>query len=123
LGNTPIVMSHTCSPITIDLNLQIHVPLDSAIPDRSATSYTTHDHDGEASHLLPMAHLTATTVLGGTVPERNTVGQVIATQIASAISTKSPQETRLVVVGLGLEKMDIGRDEYADLVGLALDII
>ena len=51
-----------------------------------------------------MPHLTATTILGASTSERDTVGQLCATQIASAIVTKHPEETRLLVVGMGLRK-------------------
>lgn len=72
-----------------------------------------------------MAHLTATTVLGGTMPERDTVGQLVATQVASAIATKDPEERRLVVVGMGLEKKKgsdevMSREAFMDLVGLVM---
>lgn len=67
-----------------------------------------------------MAHLTATTVLGGTVSERDTAGQLVATQVASAISTKDPEEKRLVVVGMGFEKKDMSREAFVDVVGLVM---
>lgn len=81
------------------------------------------DMDSSSSDLLPRADLTATTVLGGGVPERNTTGQLIASQIASAIATKSPDETRLLVVGLGLEKAETDRAGFMDLIGLVLETI
>lgn len=70
-----------------------------------------------------MSHLTATTVLGGTIPERDTIGQLCATQIASAISTKSPDEKRLVVVGMGLEKADSNRETFLSMIELVLKVI
>ena len=102
----------------------MHVPLDSATPDPSTMQFSeSHDANGENMDLLPMTHLTATTVLGGTIPERDTVGQLYATQIASAIATKDPAERRLLVVGLGLEKIDSSRDTFMDTVELVLQCL
>ena len=69
-----------------------------------------------------MPHLTPTTILGGTLPEMEVLGQVIASQIASAVATRRPEESRLVVVGLGLARVDgdlgMGRVGFYDLVEL-----
>lgn len=70
-----------------------------------------------------MAHLTATTILGGTMPERDTLCQLYATQIASTIATKNPEEKRLVVVGFGLEKAEADRRAFMDLIELAMSVI
>lgn len=70
-----------------------------------------------------MAHLTASTVLGGTVPESNIMGQLLASQIGSAILSKDKSESRLLVVGMGLAKRSVAPQEYADLVGLALEVL
>ena len=81
------------------------------------------DFDAAPLDLLPRADLTATTVLGGTLPERNTVGQLVATQIASALATKSPNEKRLLVLGMGFEKAELDRTAFMDLLELVLGII
>jgi proteasome assembly chaperone 3 len=81
------------------------------------------DVEGLPSDLLPMPHLTATTVLGGTVPERDMVAQLLATQIGSAITTRDPQEGRMLVVGTGLQRAELGRDEFMGLVDLALGVL
>lgn len=99
----------------------MHVPLDSATPDASVMRFSESDGSrSENTDLLPMTHLTATTVLGGTVSERETVGQLYATQIASAIVAKDPAERRLLVVGLGFEKVDSSRNTFMDTVDLVL---
>ncbi|KAF2462290.1 hypothetical protein BDY21DRAFT_383251 [Lineolata rhizophorae] len=111
----------------------VHVPLAAADPDlssqRSASaadpSYGEDGEDdgdavGKDPGLLPMTHLTATTVLGGTVPEREVAGQLCVTQIASAIVTKEPEEQRLLVVGLGLEKARLERGAFMEILGLVL---
>lgn len=76
--------------------------------------------------LLPMSHLTATTVLGGTKREDEVVGQTLATTIASAILMKRPSEQRLLVVGLGLEDAAgslTGRAQFDEAVGLVLAVL
>jgi proteasome assembly chaperone 3 len=81
------------------------------------------DDDIPASDLLPMSHLTATTVLGGRASDANTYGELLATQIASALKTKSPEEIRMVVFGLGVSTSGNDRAAFMDLVGLALHVL
>ncbi|KAJ4369711.1 hypothetical protein N0V83_005474 [Neocucurbitaria cava] len=103
----------------------VHVPLDIAATDSSMSynPYLDRDDEDPASDLLPMHHLTATTILGGTVPELDVLGQTLATQIASAIKTRDEREARMVVVGMGLDKSMIGREEFSQLVGLVLGVV
>lgn len=89
----------------------------------TSNAYLDRDDDDPASDLLPMHHLTATTILGGTMPTLDVLGQTLATQIASAIKTRDERETRLVVVGMGLDKIMSGREEYGQLVGLVLEVL
>jgi proteasome assembly chaperone 3 len=105
--------------------IQVHVPLDISATDASMASnpYLERDDDDPNSDLLPMHHLTATTILGGTVPELEVLGQTLATQIASAIKTRDERETRMVVVGMGLDKGMVARMEFSELVGLVLGVI
>lgn len=70
-----------------------------------------------------MPHLTATTVLGGTIAARDTVAQLLATQIGSAIAMRDPQENRMLVVGTGLQEAELGREEFMGLVDLALEAL
>jgi proteasome assembly chaperone 3 len=101
------------------------VPLDIAATDASMTStpYLAREDDDPSSDLLPMHHLTATTILGGTIPELDILGQTLATQIASAIKTRDERETRIVVLGMGLDKGMVSREEFSELVGLVLEVI
>jgi proteasome assembly chaperone 3 len=101
------------------------VPLDISATDGSmaSNSYLDRDDDEPESDLLPMHHLTATTILGGTVPELEILGQTLATQIASAIKTRDERETRLVVLGMGLDKSMVAREEFGELIGLVLEVI
>lgn len=95
----------------------IHVPLDSPNPN-FADQYMPSGNDGDA--LLPMAHLSPKTLLGGSTSERETVGQLYATQIASAIITRNPDEKRTVLVGLGLSKFEARREVFYDTVDLVM---
>ena len=70
-----------------------------------------------------MHQLTATTILGGTVPELDVLGQTLATNIASAIKTRNERELRTVVLGTGLDRSMGGRNEFSELVGLVLDVL
>lgn len=101
------------------------MPLDIAATDASMTSnaYLDRDEEDPNSDLLPMHQLTATTILGGTVAELDVLGQTLATQIASVIKTRNERETRMVVIGTGLDKTMIGRDEFTELIGLVLEVI
>jgi proteasome assembly chaperone 3 len=70
-----------------------------------------------------MHHLTATTILGGTLPELGVLGQTVASQIASAVLARDAGEKRMVVVGMGLDKSMSGREEYSELIGLVLNVL
>ena len=89
----------------------------------TSQAYADRDDEDPASDLLPMHHLTATTILGGTIPELEVLGQTLATQIASAIKTQNDRETRMVVLGAGLDKSMRGRAEFSELVGLVLEVL
>ena len=65
-----------------------------------------------------MTHLTPKTLLGGSTSERETIGQLYATQIASTIATKNPQENRTLVLGLGLSKFEASRESFYDILDL-----
>jgi proteasome assembly chaperone 3 len=86
-------------------------------------AYLDRDDEDPTSDLLPMHHLTATTVLGGTIPELEVLGQTLATQIASAIKTQNERETRMVVLGMGLDKSMSERAKFSELVGLVLEVL
>ena len=96
---------------------QIHVPLDSSDPN-FADQYMPSGNDEDA--LLPMAHLSPKTLLGGSTSERETVGQLYATQVASAIVARNPEEKRTVLVGLGLSKFEARREVFYDTVDLLM---
>jgi proteasome assembly chaperone 3 len=73
-----------------------------------------------------MSHFTATTILGGTLSSLDTLGHLLATQLASAIITKDAEEKRMLVLGLGLDldtATKLGEEGFADLVGGCLDVL
>ncbi|TVY64182.1 hypothetical protein LSUE1_G007495 [Lachnellula suecica] len=96
----------------------IQVPLSSASP----TSFDTALSNGE-SDMLPLGHLTPKTLLGAGGDQRETIGHLYASQIASAIATRNPEESRTVMVGFGLEKVDTDREAFFDLIELVQKVI
>lgn len=102
----------------------VHVPLANTATDPMTTRPLANSDSGNS--LLPMSHLTATTILGGTKRDDETIGQTLATTIASAILMKQPQEERLLVLGLGLENSAeglVGRTQFDQIVSLVLDVL
>lgn len=108
----------------------IHVPLSESVPEASAIPSVSHDdydyendEDPPQSDLLPMSNLTATTILGGRDPERETFGQLLASQIASAVVLRDSEERRVLVLGLGLERSSVGREGFLELVTAAVGVL
>lgn len=77
----------------------------------------------DSDPLLPLNHLTPMTLLGAGGDQRETLGHLIATQIASTILTKDPEETRTVLVGLGLQKPNLEREGFFDIVELVQKVL
>jgi len=73
--------------------------------------------------MLPLNHLTPKTLLGAGGEQRETIGHLYATQIASTIATRNPEEMRTVLVGLGLMKIDMEREAFFDLLELVQKVI
>lgn len=100
----------------------VHVPLATTSTDPMNPGMF-HNHDS-SNELLPMTHLTATTVLGGTKRDDEIVGQTLATTVGSAILMKKSQEERMLVLGLGLNgASEMGRTEFDAVVGLVLECL
>ncbi|KAI9677685.1 MAG: hypothetical protein M1817_006640 [Caeruleum heppii] len=98
----------------------IHVPLDTTNPtfaDQYLPTPSTEDS------LLPLPSLTPTTILGSAGSDRETIGQLYATQIASMIASKNPDEKRTVVVGLGLPKVSTDQATFLDLMELVVQCL
>lgn len=51
------------------------------------------------------------------------MGQLFASQVAHAITTKTPTETRALMLGLGLAKAEMDRDYFLQIVDLVLNVI
>lgn len=69
--------------------------------------------------LLPSTHLTPRTLLGAGGETRETIGQLYAAQLASHVSLVSPDDRRILVLGLGLVKFDSDREAFFDMLDLA----
>ncbi|RDW89143.1 hypothetical protein BP6252_01175 [Coleophoma cylindrospora] len=100
------------------LSQWIHVPLSSASPTNMETALPGIDSD-----MLPLGHLTPKTLMGAGGEQRETIGHLYASQIASIIATRDPEETRTVLVGLGLQKLESNRDAFFDLLELIQKVI
>lgn len=100
--------------------LQLHVPLENKNPGTEGFHMIP---DSSEDSLLPINNLTATSVLGGRVPGQETIGQLYARQIASAIVTKSPDENRLLIVGLGLDTAEADRNVFFGIIELVLQCV
>ncbi|KAA8911112.1 hypothetical protein FN846DRAFT_897764 [Sphaerosporella brunnea] len=90
-----------------------HVPLDSA--HRVLTEASSVDDEDS---LLPLPHLTPRTLLGGTIPEREATGQLLAVQLASIITKKNKDEGRMVVCGLGIHSAELDQQSFLEVVEL-----
>lgn len=73
--------------------------------------------------LLPSTHLTPKTLLGGGGDDRETLGQLYASQLASHLSLRSPDDRRTLVLGLGLAKIDTEREAFFDLLELTQKVL
>ncbi|KAK6584642.1 hypothetical protein PZA11_002866 [Diplocarpon coronariae] len=100
------------------LSQWIQVPLSSAPPTSFDTALPSSTND-----LLPLTHLTPKTLLGGGGEKRETIGHLYASQIASLIAARNPEDTRTVVVGFGLQKVDMEREAFFDLMELVQKVI
>jgi proteasome assembly chaperone 3 len=73
--------------------------------------------------MLPLTHLSPKTLMGGGGEQRETLGHLYAVQVASIIAMRNPEETRTVVVGLGLQKVDMEREAFFDMLELLQKVI
>ncbi|KAK4127508.1 hypothetical protein N657DRAFT_641507 [Parathielavia appendiculata] len=96
----------------------IQVPL-------SAPSSATVDMalPGAGLSALPSTHLTPKTLVGVGSEERETLGHLYASQIASHLTMRDPDEKRTLLLGLGLEKVEGGREAFFDLLDLVVQVL
>lgn len=72
---------------------------------------------------LPSTHLTSKTLLGGGSEEQETLGQLYASQIASFLSLRVPEEKRTLLLGLGLAKAESNREAFFDIIELVQQVL
>ncbi|KAL2025100.1 hypothetical protein VTK56DRAFT_102 [Thermocarpiscus australiensis] len=78
---------------------------------------------GAGLSALPSNHLTPKTLVGAGSEERQTTGHLYASQIASHLSLRDPNERRTLLLGLGLEKVEGGGEAYFDLLELVQQVL
>ncbi|KAI5803208.1 hypothetical protein EDC01DRAFT_612156 [Geopyxis carbonaria] len=94
-----------------------HVSLDSA------HQHVTDNAVADDTELLPLTHLTPITLLGGTHKEHEASGQLIAVQLASAISSKRKDESRMLLCGLGMVLTEFDQQSFLELLELAIQCL
>jgi proteasome assembly chaperone 3 len=111
------------SPLILALmvTLKITVPLLSDNPTQSDPYFQTNRAGDDA--LLPSARFSPRVLLGGGSSDREAVGQLYASQIANAIVTKSPEESRSLMLGLGFAKVDADREVFLQVIDLVLSVL
>ncbi|KAK6365629.1 hypothetical protein LTS17_011015 [Exophiala oligosperma] len=103
------------------LSQWVTVPLLSDNPTQTDPYFQTTRSDEDS--LLPSARFTPRVLLGAGGSDRETMGQVYASQIANAIVTKSPEESRSLMLGLGLAKVELDRDVFLQIIDLVLSVL
>ena len=103
------------------VTVKITVPLLSDNPTQSDPYFQTN-RSGDDS-LLPSARFSPRTLLGSGGGDREAMGQLYASQIANAIVTKSPEESRSLMLGLGLAKVELDRDVFVQIIDLVLSVL
>ena len=98
------------------------VPLQADNPT-STDPYFNLAQAAEEDSLLPMSRFQPRTLLGFGGGERETMGQLYASQIASLITTKSPEEGRSLMLGLGLAEVDLSRDTFLAILDLVTQVL
>lgn len=98
------------------------VPLLADNPTSSDPHFNLAQTANEDS-LLPVSRFQPRTLLGAGGNDRETMGQLYASQIASLITTKNPEESRSLVLGLGLAKVDLSRDTFLEVLDLVTKVL
>jgi proteasome assembly chaperone 3 len=78
---------------------------------------------GAGFSALPSTHLTPKTLLGGGGEERETLGQLYASQIASHLALRDPDEQRTLLLGLGMEKVETASEAFFDVLELMQQVL
>ena len=96
----------------------MQVAMDPTNPSRGQNSLPSGADD-----MLPSTDLNAHTLLGGATPEREMTGKLYASQLATMIATKNPDETRSLLVGFGLTNAESTQEQFLDLMELVLQCL
>jgi len=76
--------------------------------------------------LLPAPRFTPRLLLGAGNSQHEILGQLYASHIGSLITTKNPEESRPLVLGLGLSKeaaLDTDRETFLKMMDMVLEVI
>ena len=101
--------------------IKVSVPLLSDNPTHADPYFQTARSEDDS--LLPSARFSPRVLLGAGGPDREALGQLYASQIANAIVTKSPEESRSLMLGLGLAKAELDRDVFLQVIDLVLSVL
>lgn len=107
--------------INLSNSLKVNVPLLNDNPTQADPYFQTLRSDDDA--LIPASRFAPRTLLGAGNSDRETMGHLFASQIAQAIITKNPEESRPLLLGLGLGKVDTERDAYLQIIDLVLQVL
>lgn len=97
------------------------MPLLSDNPTHSDTHFNIESSQEDS--MLPTTRFQPRTLLGAGSNEREMLGQLYASQIASMITSKTPEESRTLLLGLGLAKVEMDRDTFLETLNLVLEIL
>ncbi|KAK4250721.1 hypothetical protein C7999DRAFT_38320 [Corynascus novoguineensis] len=78
---------------------------------------------GAGLSALPSTHLTPKTLVGVGGEGRETLAHLYASQIASHLALRDPNEKRTLLLGLGLDKSEGGAEAFYDLLDLVLQVL
>ncbi|KAK5073331.1 hypothetical protein LTR24_010348 [Lithohypha guttulata] len=106
------------------LSQWLTVPLQADNPTSADPHFNlARDMDGDSDSLLPVTRFQPRTLLGAGGTERETMGQLYASQIASLITAKNGEESRSLMLGLGLAKVDLSRDTFLEILDLITRVL
>lgn len=103
------------------IRIKFTVPLLSDNPTHSDPYFQTTRSEDDA--LLPASRFSPRTLFGAGGTDREAMGQLYASQIANAIITKTPEESRSLMLGLGLAKVEMDREVFLQVVDLVLSVL
>jgi len=115
------------------LSQWITVPLESTNPTHSDPHFalfpqSSHsdpnpDSEDRDSSLIPMSRFQPRILLGAGGPEREVLGQLLATQIAGLVVSRDRAEGRKLLVGLGFEKVERDREFVLGILELVTRVL